>query len=270
MIEAHQAEVAQTLGRPDGVLTRSVDGCDFPKQGEDSVGVAWQHCGPLGKIANCQASVVLAYASQVRNTLLDRRLYLPKEWFDEAHQERWHKCGIPKKVTFQTKPALGWEMVEAVLQKGRVPFQWVAMDEGFARASKTLVRALNLAQPKGYVRLSLDEGAAMAQLLQAIVPNLEKRALATFATLLLRAFASTRAVQPAAAPLPASPLLEPLSPQEQRVLRLLAAGLSNPEIARELVVSTNTIKTQLQSIYRKLNVNNRDEAREMARELKLL
>jgi LuxR family maltose regulon positive regulatory protein len=68
---------------------------------------------------------------------------------------------------------------------------------------------------------------------------------------------------------PAAPF-EPLSPQERRVLRLLAAGLSNPEIARELVVSTNTIKTQLQSIYRKLNVTSRAEAGEVARELKLV
>ena len=64
-------------------------------------------------------------------------------------------------------------------------------------------------------------------------------------------------------------MLEPLSSQEQRVLRLLVAGMSNPEIARELVVSTNTIKTQIQSIYRKLNVSNRDEARQAARELNL-
>ena len=53
------------------------------------------------------------------------------------------------------------------------------------------------------------------------------------------------------------------------MLRLVAAGRSNPEIAGELVVSVNTIKTQVQSIYRKLNVNTRDEAREAARELDL-
>lgn len=63
---------------------------------------------------------------------------------------------------------------------------------------------------------------------------------------------------------------EPLSVQERRVLRLLAAGRSNPEIAQELVVSVNTVKTQTQSIYRKLNVNSRKEAREAARQLKLL
>ena len=65
-------------------------------------------------------------------------------------------------------------------------------------------------------------------------------------------------------------LIEPLSAQEQRVLRLLAAGRSNPEIAQELVVSVNTVKTQAQSIYRKLNVKSRVEAGEAARRLKLL
>lgn len=136
VLAVHQAEVAATLGRPDAVLI--LDGCDFPKQGDDSVGVARQHCGPLGKIANCQASVVLAYASEAGHTLLDRRLYLPKEWFDEAHQARWHKCGIPTDLTFHTKPELGWAMVEAVLQRKEVPWQWVAMDEGFGRATHLL------------------------------------------------------------------------------------------------------------------------------------
>jgi LuxR family maltose regulon positive regulatory protein len=61
---------------------------------------------------------------------------------------------------------------------------------------------------------------------------------------------------------------EPLSPQEQRVLALLGAGLSYADIARELVVSVNTIKTQVKSIYQKLNVNNRTQAQAAARQLK--
>jgi LuxR family maltose regulon positive regulatory protein len=61
--------------------------------------------------------------------------------------------------------------------------------------------------------------------------------------------------------------LEPLSRQEQRVLRLLVAELSYPEIARELVVSVNTVKTQVSSIYRKLNVHSRREARAMVQNL---
>jgi SRSO17 transposase len=138
VIREHQARVADTLGRPNGVLI--LDGCDFPKQGDDSVGVARPYCGPLGKIANCQASVVLAYASEAGATLLDRRLFLPEEWFDEAHRNRWKKCGIPQDTPFRTKPTLGAEMVEAVLTSGNIPFQWVTMDEGFGQAPHLLDR----------------------------------------------------------------------------------------------------------------------------------
>ncbi len=124
----------------------------------------------------------------------------------------------------------------------------------------------------------------MAARLQAALPGLTRRPIAAYGAGLLRALASSglrganaanAAGSPGNASRPrsgraASPLFEPLSPQEQRVLRLLVAGLSNAAIARELVVSTNTVKTQLKSIYRKLDVANRDQARDAAAELNLL
>ncbi len=64
--------------------------------------------------------------------------------------------------------------------------------------------------------------------------------------------------------------IEPLSPQEQRVLRLLVAGQTYPEMAQALIVSPNTIKTQVSSIYRKLGVSRRAEAIELTQRLHLL
>ena len=63
--------------------------------------------------------------------------------------------------------------------------------------------------------------------------------------------------------------VEPLSAQEQRVLRLLIAGQTNPQMARELVVSVNTIKDHVKNLYRKLHVSNRLQASEIGRHLKL-
>jgi LuxR family maltose regulon positive regulatory protein len=119
-------------------------------------------------------------------------------------------------------------------------------------------------------RVFLDEGEPMSALLQAVIPTLKKRALAVYAAELLRELTPKRTGQGSreSALLPA--LVEPLSPQEQRVLRLLAAGLSNPEIARELVVSPNTIKTQVKSIFRKLDVGNREEAGAAARKMRIV
>jgi LuxR family maltose regulon positive regulatory protein len=135
------------------------------------------------------------------------------------------------------------------------------------QAPQTLARALAMARPRGFRRLFVDEGERMRALLGATIPHLTHRPLAAYAAALLRAFAPSPT---APTGLEASPLVEPLSLQEQRVLRLLVAGLSNPEIAREHVVSINTVKSQLKSIYRKLDVNNREEAREAAHELNLL
>lgn len=131
LLQRHWALVDETLGAADGVWI--VDGSEMPKQGEHSVGVARQWCGHVGKVDNCQAGVFAAYASRKGYTLLDRRLYLPDEWFDAAHRARWTKCGIPEATCFTTKPALALEMLHAVLAAGALRFRWVACDEAFGR-----------------------------------------------------------------------------------------------------------------------------------------
>lgn len=107
----------------------------------------------------------------------------------------------------------------------------------------------------------------MIQLLREAAPNLPKRSLSVYAAALLHAHTAQADRETASS---GEGQVEPLSPQEIRVLRLMAEGRSNPEIAEALVVSVNTIKTQVQSIYRKLNINSRKEARDVARELDLV
>jgi SRSO17 transposase len=137
VLAQHWQEVAKDLGDVGGVFT--LDGSDFPKQGNESVGVKRQWCGELGKRANCQAGVFLGYVSPKGYTLLHRRLYLPKEWVeDEAYAERREKCGVPQEVAFQTKPALGLEILKEVRQAGTLPGRWLACDEAFGRSTEFL------------------------------------------------------------------------------------------------------------------------------------
>jgi LuxR family maltose regulon positive regulatory protein len=137
-------------------------------------------------------------------------------------------------------------------------------------AKRLLQEVLSHAALQGYQRLFLDEGETMATLLRLLLPGVRDLSLLAYLQALLRSFAQAQPDQQSMVSEDFSPLLEPLSAQERRVLRLLVAGRSNREIAHELVVSVNTIRTQVQSIYRKLLVKNRVEASEAARLLRLL
>ncbi len=141
-------------------------------------------------------------------------------------------------------------------------------DSDLSQANKSLMEALTLGQAKGFRRTFLDEGTRMAALLQASLAALPNRTLSMFAATLLHSFPAE--AMPLGAGTSSEVKIEALSQQEMRVLRLLVAGLSNADIARELVVSMNTIKSHVKSIYRKLNVKSREEARDVARELKLM
>lgn len=140
LLERHWEEVDRMLGEDDGVLI--LDGSDFPKQGKNSVGVKRQHCGELGKRANCQAGVFLAYTSGKGYTLLDRRLYLPEDWATSPQFAGLRaRCGVPEGLAFKTTQQLGAEMVEAVRQHGRLRCRWLVADEAFGHDTALLERA---------------------------------------------------------------------------------------------------------------------------------
>jgi len=132
LIEALQQQVAEGLGDPEGVVI--VDGSGFPKQGQHSVGVGHQYCGALGKVANCQQGVFSAYASRHGYAFLDERLYVLADWFAPEYAHRRLACGLPNTLTFQTEPQLALAMVTGLVQRGVVPFRWVACDEGYGKS----------------------------------------------------------------------------------------------------------------------------------------
>lgn len=138
-------------------------------------------------------------------------------------------------------------------------------------ALAALQRALSLAEPEGYVRLFLDEGVSMAQLLReavtrGIMPNYAGRLLAAF-----EAGQPERAgKEPRPTPTTSQSLIEPLSQRELQILRLFKTELSGPDIARELTVALSTVRTHTKSIYSKLNVNSRRAAVKRAAELGLI
>ena len=115
--------VAETLGHPDGVLI--VDETGFLKKGTESAGVGRQYSGTAGRIENAQIGVFLGYASERGRALLDRELYLPKDWATDV--TRRQKAGIPEEVTFATKIALGRRMISRAVGAG-VPAKWVTAD----------------------------------------------------------------------------------------------------------------------------------------------
>ena len=116
--------VVEHLGDDGAVLV--VDETGFLKKGNKSVGVKRQYSGTAGRIENCQIGVFLAYASPKGHTLLDRELYLPKEWAEDA--DRRKEAGVPQEVEFATKPQLARKMLQRALE-AEVPCKWVTADE---------------------------------------------------------------------------------------------------------------------------------------------
>jgi SRSO17 transposase len=102
-----------------------IDETGFLKKGRQSAGVARQYSGTAGRVENCQIGVFLTYASSQGQTLLDRELYLPKEWTED--RERCRHASIPDQRAFATKPALAQQMLERSFEAG-VVLGWVSGD----------------------------------------------------------------------------------------------------------------------------------------------
>jgi len=122
------SQIGSQLGEANGVLI--LDPSSFPKSGKESVGVARQWCGRLGKIDNCQVGLYLAYASSKGHALVDGELYLPKEWTRD--KRRMKKAGVPKaKQKYKTRHAI---FLELLARHGKtLPHEWIAGDDELGR-----------------------------------------------------------------------------------------------------------------------------------------
>ena len=133
----------ETLAEETAVLV--VDETGFLKQGKASCGVARQYTGSAGKITNCQIGVFASYVSRHGHAFIDRELYLPKEWTDDA--DRLKAAHVPDEVGFATKPQIARRMIARALA-AKVPFAFVAADSVYGTGDiETMLRKAG----KGYV-----------------------------------------------------------------------------------------------------------------------
>jgi SRSO17 transposase len=113
LLEQVRSQVLPTMQKHGPVVAWIVDDTGFPKKGTHSVGVARQYCGQVGKQDNCRVAVSLSVATWNASLPVGYRLYLPKEWAEDA--ERREETEVPKEVRFQTKPEIALDQIRAAL-----------------------------------------------------------------------------------------------------------------------------------------------------------
>lgn len=120
-------QVGREIGECDGVI--AFDPSAFPKSGEHSVGTQRQWCGRLGKIDNCQVGVFMGYVSREEHTLVNMRLYLPREWARD--RERRKRCGVPREIRYETRHQLALQMLAE--SGSLLPHAWITGDDEMGR-----------------------------------------------------------------------------------------------------------------------------------------
>jgi LuxR family maltose regulon positive regulatory protein len=242
---------------------RLVQGSDIP---------AWIECGAAALIA--QVWVRLGKIAAAEQYLARRGILLGGE-IQYPHQAEYHAlaCLFLAKGELDAAEQLFERLREWAEIAGQrswviaaqVQLALVYRARGQRQpALQALTRAMELAEPEGYVQLFVDEGEALAGLIRDVPLDYARRLLAAFPGAKAGPVGVTGVRQRAPA------LFDDLSPREVEVLRLVAEGLSNKEIALQLCISLRTVKYHTNSIYTKLNVSSRTQAVGQARALGIL
>ncbi|MBV9227773.1 MAG: transcriptional regulator [Chloroflexi bacterium] len=207
-----------------------------------------------------ERDMTLPYVMQEEEALLLVRLLLAQEKGEEALQELVHW-----KEVAQTQGRMH-TVLEILILESLAHF----VARAIPQARSALRQALRQAQPENYQRLFLDEGQPMQVLLKGVLREVQEPELATYVRRLLNTFEQEQGPVSSSSASDSSGLLEPLTPQEQRVLHLLAEGASNQQIANQLVISLVTVKKHVTNLLSKLGATNRTQAIVLAREYGLL
>ena len=129
MLRTHQEMLAPLIATPNGMIT--VDPSDFPKKGKESVGVARQYCGPLGKTDNCQSGVFVGYSSDKGYGLLNCQLYMPESWFSPDQEKRCQFNMVPEDLVFETKQQIAIRLIHEIVATKLYPAKWIGADAAF-------------------------------------------------------------------------------------------------------------------------------------------
>jgi LuxR family maltose regulon positive regulatory protein len=247
---------------------------EFLRQAEalaQEYAISFQHTGPLiglkaqlliqqGRLAEAEQEM------QVLDTQSDGEIPFTHHGRLYLSQAQWHITQGNLPAAEQTLDRLSRFSQSSGQQRWVIPIQILRAilhlaRQDLPRALGALEAAMELAEPEGFIQDFLDEGEPMIRLLRAAV---RRKVKPEFARQLLNRFLPSR---PAEKPIG---LVEPLSERELEVLKLVAEGLSNQEIAARLFLSLRTIKFHTGNIYGKLGVKSRTEAVSKARDLGLL
>ncbi len=129
MLITHQQLLSEQISRPNGMI--NVDSSEFAKKGKESVGVARQYCGEMGKTENCQSGVFVGYSSDAGYGLLNCRLYMPKVWFTKEYEQRCRYNKVPEDLTFKTKLQIALDLIHQVKESNKFEAKWMGCDATF-------------------------------------------------------------------------------------------------------------------------------------------
>jgi SRSO17 transposase len=128
MLQCVRGYALAAIRKQEPVVAWIIDDTGFPKKGKESVGVARQYCGQLGKQENCQVAVSLSVSTATFSLPVTYRLYLPENWAKDRARRK--KTGVPEQVQFQTKPRIALDQIRQAVEAG-VPRGVVLADAAY-------------------------------------------------------------------------------------------------------------------------------------------